>query len=386
MVAVQVFGNDHAVAFAGSQGNFQLNVYKPVILHNVLESIQLLAEAARSFNDRCAAGIEPNEKRIREHLDNSLMLVTALNPHIGYEKAAQISLKAYREDLTPARGRAQAGLPDRRAVRRMGAAGGHDPSPHPIFRRRKTINYRIGNERVPVANALRGVRGAAKMDLSRTPRNATEGVPYRRKSVTYCFTTPYHENTMKTAEKPRVTADTAGTADKPLTQRPAWKALVLHHQAISKLHLRELFAADPDRGERLTAEAAGLFLDYSKNRITDETLKLLLQLAEESGLRGASTPCSAARRSTSRRTAPCCTSPCARRGTRSIHRRRQECGARGPCGARQDGGLCRPRAQRRLEGPHRQTHPQRRQHRHRRLRPRAGDGLRGAEALQRARA
>jgi fumarate hydratase class II len=100
MVAVQVFGNDHAVAFAGSQGNFQLNVYKPVILHNVLESIQLLAEAACSFNDRCAVGIEPNRKRIREHLENSLMLVTALNPHIGYEKAAQISLKAYREDLT----------------------------------------------------------------------------------------------------------------------------------------------------------------------------------------------------------------------------------------------------------------------------------------------
>jgi fumarate hydratase class II len=99
-VCVQVFGNDHAVAFAGSQGNFQLNVYKPVILHNVLESIRLLADAAHSFNDRCARGIEPNEKRIREHLDGSLMLVTALNPHIGYEKAAQISLKAYREDLT----------------------------------------------------------------------------------------------------------------------------------------------------------------------------------------------------------------------------------------------------------------------------------------------
>jgi fumarate hydratase class II len=99
-VCVQVFGNDHAVAFAGSQGNFQLNVYKPVILHNVLESIQLLAEAARAFNDRCARGIEPNEDRIRQHLDNSLMLVTALNPHIGYEKAARISLKAYRENLT----------------------------------------------------------------------------------------------------------------------------------------------------------------------------------------------------------------------------------------------------------------------------------------------
>ena len=100
MVAVEVFGNDHSVAFAGSQGNFQLNAYKPVILFNVLQSIKLLAEGMVSFNERCAVGIEPNEKRIREHLDNSLMLVTALNPHIGYEKSAQISLKAYREDLT----------------------------------------------------------------------------------------------------------------------------------------------------------------------------------------------------------------------------------------------------------------------------------------------
>ncbi len=100
MVAVQVFGNDQAVAFAGSQGNFQLNVFKPVILHNALESIQLLADAAGSFRDHCAIGIEPNEKRIREHLDASLMLVTALTPHIGYEKAARIALKAHREDLT----------------------------------------------------------------------------------------------------------------------------------------------------------------------------------------------------------------------------------------------------------------------------------------------
>jgi len=100
MVAVQVFGNDHAVAFAGSQGNFQLNVYKPVMLHNVLTSIELLTDACRSFCDRCAIGIEPNKKRIKEHLDDSLMLVTALNPHIGYEKAAKISLTAYHEDLT----------------------------------------------------------------------------------------------------------------------------------------------------------------------------------------------------------------------------------------------------------------------------------------------
>jgi fumarate hydratase class II len=96
-VAVHVFGNDHAVAFAGSQGNFQLNVFKPVILHNVLESIELIAGACRAFDEHCAQGLEPNTKRIREHLDSSLMLVTALNPHIGYEKAARISQMAYRE-------------------------------------------------------------------------------------------------------------------------------------------------------------------------------------------------------------------------------------------------------------------------------------------------
>src|SRR5205807_2327152 len=100
MVAVQVFGNDHAAAFAGSQGNFQLNAYKPVILHNVLESIELLADGCRSFTERCARGIKPNEKRIKEHLENSLMLATALNPHIGYEKAAKIALTASREGLS----------------------------------------------------------------------------------------------------------------------------------------------------------------------------------------------------------------------------------------------------------------------------------------------
>ena len=100
MVAVTVMGNDQTVAIAGSQGNFQLNAYKPVIVYNVLESIQLLADASRSFSERCAAGIEPNKDRIQAHLEHSLMLVTALNPHIGYEKAAQISLMAYREGIT----------------------------------------------------------------------------------------------------------------------------------------------------------------------------------------------------------------------------------------------------------------------------------------------
>jgi fumarate hydratase class II len=98
MVCAQVFGNDATVAFAGSQGAFQLNVYKPVMLHNVLESAELLADASRAFNDFAAIGIEPNRKVIQQHLDDSLMLVTALNPHIGYEKAAEIALKAYRED------------------------------------------------------------------------------------------------------------------------------------------------------------------------------------------------------------------------------------------------------------------------------------------------
>ena len=98
MVAVQVFGNDAAVAFGGSQGNFQLNVFKPVMLHNLLESVALLADGMLAFDVGCARGIEPDERRIAENVKNSLMLVTALNPHIGYEKSAQIALKAHREE------------------------------------------------------------------------------------------------------------------------------------------------------------------------------------------------------------------------------------------------------------------------------------------------
>lgn len=97
MVCVQVFGNDTAVAFAGSQGNFQLNVYKPVMVYNVLTSIQLLGDACTAFNDNCAVGIEPNLPRIRENLEKNLMLVTALNRHIGYDKAAAIAKKAHKE-------------------------------------------------------------------------------------------------------------------------------------------------------------------------------------------------------------------------------------------------------------------------------------------------
>ena len=100
MVCAQVMGNDTAVAVAGSQGNFELNVYKPVIASNVLDSIRLLADATRSFNIHCAVGIEPNHERIDELLKRSLVLVTALNPHIGYDKAAEIAKKAYKEGST----------------------------------------------------------------------------------------------------------------------------------------------------------------------------------------------------------------------------------------------------------------------------------------------
>ncbi|HTQ72552.1 MAG TPA: class II fumarate hydratase, partial [Acidocella sp.] len=100
MVAVQVFGNDHAVAFGGSQGNFQLNVYKPVMLHNYLDSAHILAEALDSFRVHCAVGIAPALGKIDENLAKNLMLVTALNPHIGYSKCAEIALKAHREGLT----------------------------------------------------------------------------------------------------------------------------------------------------------------------------------------------------------------------------------------------------------------------------------------------
>ena len=110
MVAVRVFGNDAAVAFGGSQGNFQLNVYKPVMLHGVLESIDLLADAMSSFDVRCAQGIEPNLDVIRANVERSLMLVTALNPHIGYENAAKVALTAHRGGLSLREAALQLGL------------------------------------------------------------------------------------------------------------------------------------------------------------------------------------------------------------------------------------------------------------------------------------
>ena len=97
MIAIQVMGNDTAIGIAASQGNFELNVFKPVIVHNFLHSVRLLAEGCHSFNDHCAIGIEPNLPVIEGYVKNSLMLVTALNPHIGYDKAAQIAKKAHKD-------------------------------------------------------------------------------------------------------------------------------------------------------------------------------------------------------------------------------------------------------------------------------------------------
>jgi fumarate hydratase class II len=100
MLCCQVFGNDVASNFGGASGNFELNVYRPMIAHNMLQSIRLLADGVQSFNDHCAVGIEPNRERIDTLLNESLMLVTALNPHIGYDKAAQIAKKAHKEGTT----------------------------------------------------------------------------------------------------------------------------------------------------------------------------------------------------------------------------------------------------------------------------------------------
>jgi fumarate hydratase class II len=100
MVAVQVFGNDAAIGFAGSQGNFQLNVFKPVIIHNFLNSVRLLADVCRSFARHGIVGMELDQQRIAQNVQNSLMLVTALSPKVGYDKAAEIAHKAHHEHLS----------------------------------------------------------------------------------------------------------------------------------------------------------------------------------------------------------------------------------------------------------------------------------------------
>jgi fumarate hydratase class II len=100
MLACQVLANDVAIGFAASQGHLQLNVYKPVIIHNLLQSIRLLADGCRNFQHHCIEGLEPDARQMAAHLERGLMLVTALNPHIGYDKAAEIAKQAYRDGST----------------------------------------------------------------------------------------------------------------------------------------------------------------------------------------------------------------------------------------------------------------------------------------------
>jgi len=100
MVCVKVIGNHNGITIAGSHGHFELNVFKPLIAHNVLQSIDLIADSAKNFASYCVKGIKPNKKKIQEHLDNSLMLVTALAPHIGYDNAAKIAKTALKNNTT----------------------------------------------------------------------------------------------------------------------------------------------------------------------------------------------------------------------------------------------------------------------------------------------
>ena len=112
MVAAQVMGNDVAVGIGGSNGHFELNVFKPMIAANVLQSARLIGDACQSFRDKCAVGIVPNHEVIKRHLDNSLMLVTALNPHIGYDNAARIAKTAHKEGTTLREAAMKLGLVD----------------------------------------------------------------------------------------------------------------------------------------------------------------------------------------------------------------------------------------------------------------------------------
>ena len=127
-VCVQVFGNNAAITFAGSQGHFELNVYNPLMAYNFLQSVQLLADAAVSFTDNCVVGIEAREDNIKAALERSLMLVTALAPTIGYDNAAKIAKTRAQERHDAARRGVEDRPRHRRGLRPAGATGGHDAS------------------------------------------------------------------------------------------------------------------------------------------------------------------------------------------------------------------------------------------------------------------
>lgn len=117
MVAVQVIANDTAVGMAASQGNFELNVFMPVLIYNFLQSVRLLTDSLTSFNDNCACGIRANKEKMDDNLHRSLMLVTCLNPYIGYENAAKTAKKAYKENISLKDACVALGFLDRRAFR-----------------------------------------------------------------------------------------------------------------------------------------------------------------------------------------------------------------------------------------------------------------------------
>ena len=110
MVCCQVIGNHTAITMGGSQGNFELNVYKPMMIYNFLHSVRIISDTCLSFSDKCVSGLEANEDKISEHLENSLMLVTALNPHIGYDNAAKIAKNAHENGLTLRQSATQMGI------------------------------------------------------------------------------------------------------------------------------------------------------------------------------------------------------------------------------------------------------------------------------------
>ena len=175
---------------------------------------------------------------------------------------------------------------------------------------------------------------------------------------------------------PQMAAPSQTSRNRSTSRHAAWQALADHYETMRGLQLRDLFADDPARGERMTAEAAGVYLDYSKNRVNAETLKLLSRACPASrAARPDRRDVSAATRSMSRKIVPCCTWRCGRRKGASIIVDGKNVVPDVHAVLDQDGRLRQPRPQRPMERPQRQTHPQYRQYRHRRLRSRTGDGI-----------
>ena len=186
MVAAQVMGNDVAVGIGGASGNFELNVFKPLIIHNVLQSLRLLADACTNFDRFCAAGIEPNRARIEDNLERSLMLVTALNPHIGYDNAAKIAEEGAqgRHDAEGSRRRARPR--HRRAVRSVGGSE-EDDRARGVTRfteaPRSREATRFAGSEVRVRVELRASDSAALSARIASPRHPSTAAPREPRNV-----------------------------------------------------------------------------------------------------------------------------------------------------------------------------------------------------------